>query len=145
MLQVCLAMKKKCHWAAVQIGEWLGFLINTIAIFFPFLSFFFLPDKKVSNLKELLDVAISRGSFTYRFLPRIAGSVISSTLAVGPIGHLFTRQLRFILLPRVDHRGIVLSFSSLFFSRSLSFGILTAFQFHLLFYHVPCTLAMQAS
>ena len=56
----------------MQVGEWLGFVINTIAMKF------FLPDGKVSKLKGLLDVAISDGFCTYRFLAKIAGFVISS-------------------------------------------------------------------
>ena len=101
-----LCNEEKSHWAPMQVGEWLGFVINTIAMKC------FLPDKELSNLKWLLDVAISDGFCTYRFLAKMAGSVISSAL------------VRFILLLRLHHRGILSSFSAPTFSRSLNFGIL---------------------
>ena len=89
-----LCNEEKSHWAPMQVGEWLGFVINIIAMKF------FLPDKKPSKLKGLLDVAISDGLCTYRFLAKTAGSVISSALAVGPIARLFTRQIYFTIEAR---------------------------------------------
>ena len=126
----------------MQVGQWLGFVIDTIAMKF------FLPEKELSNLKGLLHAAISDSFCTYRFLAKIAGSVISSALAVGPIAHLLTCQI--ILLLKLDHRGILSSFSPPPFSRSLNFGILTwtvltVIQFHLLLHLVLFSFAMQAS
>ena len=72
------------HWDPVQIGEWLGFMINTIAMPFQ------IPEAKVRKLKSLLSSAVRDTSFSYRELARIAGSLISVALAVGP---LFTRQM----------------------------------------------------
>ncbi|KAK3755828.1 hypothetical protein QZH41_003458 [Actinostola sp. cb2023] len=78
----------------MQVGEWLGFIINTVAMQFQ------VPAKKLSKLKGLLDVAILDGYLSIRQLAKIAGSVISLTLAVGPICRLFTRQMYFTIESR---------------------------------------------
>ena len=45
------------------------------------------------KLKNLLSTAITDESSSYREFARIAGSIISLSLAVGPISRLFTRQM----------------------------------------------------
>ena len=77
---------KSC-WSPRQIGEWLGFVINTILMQFQD------PYKKVANLKTILHSAIQDGFVTFRNLAKIAGSVNSIYLAVGPIAQLLTRQM----------------------------------------------------
>ena len=59
-------------------------MINTIAMTFQ------IPEAKVRKLKSLLSSAIRDKSSSYRKLARVAGSLISVALAVGP---LFTRQM----------------------------------------------------
>ncbi|KAK3703412.1 hypothetical protein QZH41_003907 [Actinostola sp. cb2023] len=86
--------EEKFHWNPMQVGEWLGFIINTVAMQFQ------VPAKKLSKLKGLLDVAILDGYLSIRQLAKIAGSVISLTLAVGPICRLFTRQMYFTIESR---------------------------------------------
>ena len=71
----------------VQIGEWLGFVINTVAMTFQ------ISEAKVRKLKSLMSSAIRDTSSSYRELARIAGSLISVALAVGPLSRLFTRQM----------------------------------------------------
>ena len=71
----------------MQIGEWLGFVINTIAMTFQ------IPEAKVRKLKSLLSSAIRDKYSSYRELARIAGSLTSVALAVGPLSRLFTRQM----------------------------------------------------
>ncbi|KXJ10028.1 Integrase/recombinase xerD-like [Exaiptasia diaphana] len=90
-----------CNWVPMQIGEWLGFLINTIAMVYQ------IPEKKLSKLKGLLDLCISDGHCTYRFLAKIAGSVISCALAVGPIARLFTRQMYLTIETRLSWDSVV--------------------------------------
>ena len=51
----------------MQIGEWLGFVIDTISMSFQ------ISEKKVSKLKGLLDSAIQARCSTFRELARIAG------------------------------------------------------------------------
>jgi len=73
----------------MQIGEWLGFVIDTISMSFQ------IPEKKVSKLKGLLEAAIQAGCSTFCELARTADSIISVALAVGPISRLLTRQMYF--------------------------------------------------
>ena len=82
-----LVNEEKSHWDPMQVGEWLGFVINTISMTFQ------IPEKKVCKLKRLLNSAIQNKSSSYRELARIAGSIISVALAVGPISRLLTRQM----------------------------------------------------
>ena len=50
--------EEKSHWAPTQIGEWLGFIINTISMEFH------VPDKKLTKLKDMLGAVIQDGSTT---------------------------------------------------------------------------------
>ena len=84
---VFLVNEDKSHWDPVHIGEWLGFVINTIAMTFQ------IPEAKVRKLKSLLSSAIRDKSSSYRELARIAGSILFVALAVGPLSRLFTRQM----------------------------------------------------
>lgn len=67
-----------------------------------------IPEAKVRKLKSLLSSAIRDKASSYRELARIAGSLISVALAVGP---LFTRQMYLAIESRsvLDH---TLHFSS---------------------------------
>ena len=47
-----LVNEDKSHWHPMQVGEWLGFVINTIAMIFQ------IPERKVEKLKNLLGSAI---------------------------------------------------------------------------------------
>ena len=71
----------------MQVGQWLGFNIDTIKMQFR------IPYKKIDMLKRNLDATISSGSSTFRDLARVAGFINSLYLAVGPIARLFTRQI----------------------------------------------------
>ncbi|CAH3133888.1 unnamed protein product [Porites lobata] len=75
---------------------------------------------KLAKLKRSLESMILDGYATYRELARLAGFIISLSLAVGPIARLFTRQMYFLFSP--GPRGM----SRLPFPRpyckSLSFG-----------------------
>ena len=91
-----LSNEQKSHWTPMQIGEWLGFVINTMSMHFS------VPEKKLNKLKSLLTSAISDGYCSARFLAKIAGSIISCALAVGPISRLLTRQMYFAIETRVS-------------------------------------------
>ena len=81
-----LCNEEKSHWTPMQIGEWFGFVIDSISMSFR------IPEKKVSKLKGLLDSAIQAGYSSFRELVRIAGSITSVALAVGPISRLSTTE-----------------------------------------------------
>ena len=78
----------------MQVGQWLGFIIDTIKMQFR------IPSKKIDKLKRNLDAMISPGSSTFRDLARVAGFINSLCLAVGPIVRLFTRQIHLTLQVR---------------------------------------------
>ena len=71
----------------MQVGEWLGFVTNTIPMTFR------IPNKEVCHLKRLLSFAIQNESSSYRELATIAGSTTSVASAVGPISRLLTWQM----------------------------------------------------
>ena len=78
----------------MQVGQWLGFVIDTIKMQFR------VSPKKIAKLKSNLDSMISSGSATFRSLARVAGFINSLYLAVGPIARLFTRQMHAIIQAR---------------------------------------------
>lgn len=63
----------------VQIGEWLGFVRDTIKMEFRD------PLRKILKLKGSLDIMLSTGSTSFGELARVAGFLNSLHLAVGPI------------------------------------------------------------
>ena len=88
--------ESKSQWAPVQVGEWLGILINTIQFMFQ------IPEAKLAKLKRSLESMILDGYATYRELARLAGFIISLSLTVGPIACLFTRQMYFFIQSRLS-------------------------------------------
>ena len=96
-----LCNERKSHWNPMQIGKWLGLIINTISMQFS------LPHKKVDKPKALLSTALSNGYCSYRFLTKIAGSVLSCALTVGPISRLLTWQMYFTSATRSASDSIV--------------------------------------
>ena len=86
--------ESKSRWEPMQVGEWLGFLINTIQYKFQ------IPESKLTKLRRSLQSLILDGHATYRELAPLAGFIISLSLAVGPIARLFTRQMHFFIQSR---------------------------------------------
>ena len=82
--------REKSMLEPMQVGQWLGFVIDTIKMQFR------VPPKKIAKLKSNLDSMISSGIATFRGLARVAGFISSLYLAVGPIARLFMRQFGFI-------------------------------------------------
>ena len=63
-------------------------------------STLFNSEAKLAKLKRSLESLILDGYATYRELARLAGFVISLSLAVGPIAGLFTRQMYIFIQSR---------------------------------------------
>ena len=82
---------EKCHWQPMQVGEWLGLIINTVNFHFE------IPPRKIEKAKKSIEFILSSQSVSYRELAKIAGFINSLYLAVGPAVRLFTRQLFFII------------------------------------------------
>ena len=76
---------------------------------------FQVPQRRIDKANRLLSAIVSDGYASYRELAKIAGVIISTSLAIGPIARLFTRQLYYVIHDqhaRVgDHSNFVPSFS----------------------------------
>ena len=90
------ANPEKCDWKPRQKGEWLGMLINTVNMRFE------IPPSKIIKSKTLVKHIIDSKCATYRELAKIAGFIISLSLAVGPATRLFTRQMYFSIVHRTS-------------------------------------------
>ena len=90
---------EKCHWEPMQIGEWLGMIINTINFQFE------IPPRKIEKVKKNIQYILSSNHVSYRELAKIAGFINSLYLAVGPSVRLFSRQLFFIISQRDSWAG----------------------------------------
>ena len=86
--------EEKSNWEPVKIGEWLGFLINTIRLTFQ------IPPQKLGKHRSSLELLVNDGHSTYRSLACLAGFIISLSLAVGPIARIFTRQMHYAIHAR---------------------------------------------
>ena len=64
-----------------------------------------LAEKKVCKLKRLLNSPIQNKSSSYRELARIAGSIISVSLSVGPISRLLTKQM-YLTIESIHQLGV---------------------------------------
>ena len=71
----------------MQVGQWLGFVTDTIGMQFG------VPPVKISQLKSDLDFIISSRTVTFRDLARVSGFINSLFIAVDLIASLFIRQI----------------------------------------------------
>ena len=82
---------KKSNFYPSHTGKWLGFEIDTNAMKFS------VPSKKVASLLHLIGQALNSIYVTAKQIAKIAGHIISMSIAIGPLTRLFTRQMyRFI-------------------------------------------------
>lgn len=93
------ANEEKCHWDPMQIGEWLGMIINTVNFHFE------IPPRKIEKVKKNIEYILSSNPVSFRELAKIAGFINSLYLAVGPPVRLFSRQLFFIINQRDSWSG----------------------------------------
>ena len=94
--------EKKSVWEPMQIGQWLGIIIDTIKMNFQ------VPSKKIDKLKHAITNALSSPFVVIKDLARIAGYLVSMTIALGPIARLFTRQMYIAIARRNSWRDSVL-------------------------------------
>jgi len=86
--------KEKLVLEPMQVGQWLGFITDTIKMQFRF------PPKKIAKLKSNVDAIILPHTATFGDLARVARFTNSLYLAVGPIAKLFTRQIHLTIKTR---------------------------------------------
>jgi len=77
---------KKSILTPSKTGKWLGFLIDTEK------ESFSVPVEKVLKLKTLICLTLSKNFATAREISKIAGTIISMGIAIGPASRLFTRN-----------------------------------------------------
>ena len=89
-----LVSEGKSCWVPTQVGEWLGYVIDTF--------FYGVSVYREESLQALAAIKFrhSYQSSSYRELARIAGSIISVAFAVGPISRLLTRQMYLVIESR---------------------------------------------
>ena len=93
------ANDEKSHWEPMQVGEWLGMIINTINFRFE------IPPRKIQNVRKLIEEILSSDSVAFRSLAKLAGFINSLYLAVGPAVRLFSRQLFYTISLRHSWSG----------------------------------------
>ena len=75
-------------WMPSQYVELLGFSVDLKA------GTFHVPPRRVDALKQLLDVIIAKDfCASARTLSRVTGSLVSMSLAMGPVVRLWTRAM----------------------------------------------------
>jgi len=102
--QVKLDLKKagfivnndKCEWEAKHSMEWLGFNIDLLA------GEFSVPAGKIDMLKAKLSAVQKARLVPARKVASLIGTIISMSLALGPVTHLMTRSMYAILNERIS-------------------------------------------
>ena len=93
--------EEKTDWQPRQIGQWLGFIIDTIRMTFQ------VPPKKLEKSKRAISDVLNSSTVSLRNIARIAGYLVSMTMALGPIGRLFTRQMYYVIACRESWQDVV--------------------------------------
>ena len=73
--------------ATRQIGKWLGFIISTFRMVYQVLP------KKIESLKRKITSILYSCNVCIKDIARIAGYIVSMTIAIGSIARLLTRQM----------------------------------------------------
>ena len=82
---------KSNYWEPRQVGEWLGYVIDTILMIFQ------VHVHKIGKLKAAICAVLNCQLVPVRGIVRIAGYLISMNIALGPIARLFTRHMYFAI------------------------------------------------
>jgi hypothetical protein len=82
---------EKSDFEPTQVGEWLGFVVNTRQMKF------FLPDKKIQKIKKRINHLLTVQKCTPKDISRVTGTIASTKFAIGQLVHLFTRHLNHLI------------------------------------------------
>ena len=77
----------KSVWEPSQQGEVLGFLVDLEK------GCFQVPERRINNLRNLLDNITKASQVTAREMAQVTGTVVSMGLALGPVARLWTRGM----------------------------------------------------
>ena len=94
----------KCQWEPLQIGEWLGLLINTVRMQFQ------IPIKKLN--KAFVQIEFNLSSFPKVSVLKLAKLCVffnSLSLAMGPVVRLFTRNMYACIAASSSWNDVVLA------------------------------------
>ena len=75
----------KSHLTPMQIGRWLGFIIDLCA------GTYKVPEDRITKLKESLALVLGNPTVPVRLLASVVGQLIAMGLAIGPAPRLRTR------------------------------------------------------
>ena len=78
---------KKSNFIPSTRGEWLGFEIDTSKMIFK------VPEAKIEKLLNLLQNTLKSNYVTAKNISKIAGHIISMSIAIGKVSRIFTRQM----------------------------------------------------
>ena len=78
--------EKSCLYPS-QLGEWLGFEIDTVAFTFA------VPNRKLEKLLQSAERERGRERTTARNIAKVAGQIVSMEPGLGPLSRLFTRKM----------------------------------------------------
>ena len=78
--------EKSCLYPS-QVGEWLGFTIDTAAFTLA------APERKLDKLIASAEKELTRRRTTARNVAKVAGQIVSMEPGIGPLSRLFTRKM----------------------------------------------------
>ena len=78
---------KKCQLQPTQVGNWLGFCIDTKEMIFS------VPAEKITKIRLLVNNALKSEKVNAKQMAKVCGHIISCSIAIGPITRIFTRHL----------------------------------------------------
>lgn len=84
----------KCCWDPSQIARWLGFILNSCD------GCLSVPPEKIDCLKEKLAAVAQSECIQARQLASVIGTLISMSMAIGPVTRLMTRAMYAVLESR---------------------------------------------
>ena len=88
----------KSDFQPKQIGEWLGFVIDTRSMTFT------VPERKIKKLEQTISNLLIQKFSSAKQVSRIAGKLSSMHMAIGPLVRLFTRHMYRTIEARVMTR-----------------------------------------
>lgn len=85
---------EKSNLLPMQRGTWLGFVIDTKTMML------FIPSEKIEALLKKIQSALKSKNSTARNIAKIAGHIVSMSMAIGPLTRLFTKQMHVFIESR---------------------------------------------
>ncbi len=79
--------KEKSHLAPMQVGRWLGFIIDLQE------GMFRVPEDRIAKLKQSITLVPENDPVSMRLLASVVGQIVAMGIAVGPVARLRTRAL----------------------------------------------------